>query len=65
MRRDLEHENERKNFGIFKEISGIWGPYLEFVQNYSWQRYSTLTINLFLAWNDGGVEQNGLDYNHL
>ena len=28
MRRDLEHENERKNFGIFKEISGYLGSLL-------------------------------------
>ena len=36
LRRDWEHENESKNFVIFKEISGFLGSSLGILQNYSW-----------------------------
>ena len=50
MRRDWEHENESKNFGIFKEISGYLGSLLGICTKL---QLATLFLTLETKWRLG------------
>ena len=56
LRRDWEHENESKNFEIFKEISGFLGSSLGICTKL---QLAALSLTVFRANNGGAIEEAG------